>query len=365
VVQFQSSNFQVSENDNSAVITVTRSGDTSQTVRVDYATSDAAGLAQCNVVNSLASERCDYATALGTLRLNPGETQKSFVIFITNDAYVEGNETAQLTLSNPQGANLGNQTTAILTIADNDLVSTSVNPIDAAEFFIRRQYIDFLYREPDTTGGANWLATLQGCPNGGFGLANPNCDRVKISLGFYFSEEFGQRGYWLIRLYEGVLGRTPTYREFMRDLQAIGGQMTPQGAENSKQNYLAEFITRPEFVSTYGALLTPGQASAFVSRLEQTAGVTLAGRNTLISQMQSGQTTAAQTLRSFVDSQEVFNKFVQRGLVDIMYFGYLRRSPDPIGFNNWIQTLNQSGDFRQLIFGFLYSSEYRQRFGQP
>jgi hypothetical protein len=342
-----------------------RSGDTSQAVRVDYATSDLAGLNNCSTINSLASERCDYTTAVGTLRFAAGQTQRTFNIFITNDAYVEGLETAQLTLSNPQGAVLGTQSSATFTINDNDSVSSALNPIDVAETFLRHQYIDFLYREPDPTGRANWLALLQGCPNSGFGQSNPGCDRVKISAGFYFSEEFGDRGYWVIRFYEAVLGRRPTYREFIRDLQAIGGQMTPAQSENSKQQYLAEFITRPEFTGIYGGLMGSSQAAAFVARLEQTAGLTLASRNTLINQMQSGQRTAAETLRSFVESPEVFNEFLDSGLVEIMYFGYLRRAPDQDGFERWLQTLNQSNDFRTLIFGFLYSPEYRQRFGTP
>jgi hypothetical protein len=48
----------------------------------------------------------------------------------------------------------------------------------------------------------------------------------------------------------------------------------------------------------------------------------------------------------------------------MQYFGYLRRDPDAIGFQNWVTTLNNNpADFRHMIFGFLFSTEYRQRFG--
>jgi hypothetical protein len=48
----------------------------------------------------------------------------------------------------------------------------------------------------------------------------------------------------------------------------------------------------------------------------------------------------------------------------MQYFGYLRRDPDTIGFQNWLDTLNADpSNFRHMIFGFLFSTEYLQRFG--
>ncbi|HEV2706997.1 MAG TPA: SBBP repeat-containing protein, partial [Pyrinomonadaceae bacterium] len=216
---FSAANFNVAEGGASTIVTVTRSGDGSQPARVDYETSDTFGLLDCATVNGAASERCDYAAALGTLRFAAGEMQKSFVVFITDDVYVEGTETASLRLLNPQGATLGAQSTSSLTIVDNDTTPTTQNPIDAPPFLLRQFYVDFLHREPDTIGLQNWLTTLQGCPGGGFGLSNPQCDRVRVALGFYFSEEYSDRGYWVVRFYEGVLGLRPTYRQFTRDMQ--------------------------------------------------------------------------------------------------------------------------------------------------
>src|SRR5260370_40288556 len=58
--------------------------------------------------------------------------------------------------------------------------------IDDIDFFVQEQYIDFLGRFPDSIGFANWNATLNNCPNGGFGeFDNPQCDRVHVSAGFY------------------------------------------------------------------------------------------------------------------------------------------------------------------------------------
>jgi len=54
--------------------------------------------------------------------------------------------------------------------------------------------------------------------------------------------------------------------------------------------------------------------------------------------------------------------------VRMQYFGYLRRDPDPAGFQFWLAKLNHfGGDFRaaEMVRAFISSTEYRARFGQP
>jgi hypothetical protein len=46
----------------------------------------------------------------------------------------------------------------------------------------------------------------------------------------------------------------------------------------------------------------------------------------------------------------------------MQYFGYLRRDPDAL-YVNWVQTMNQTNDYRTMINGFVNSLEYRHRFG--
>src|SRR5689334_13672884 len=44
------------------------------------------------------------------------------------------------------------------------------------------------------------------------------------------------------------------------------------------------------------------------------------------------------------------------------YFGYLRRDLDTIGYSNWVATLTADpNNFRHMIFGFVFSDEYRHR----
>jgi hypothetical protein len=55
-----------------------------------------------------------------------------------------------------------------------------------------------------------------------------------------------------------------------------------------------------------------------------------------------------------------------RAFVTMEYFGYLRRDPDPAGFDGWLNKLNTfGGDWRaaQMVNSFIESIEYRQRFG--
>ena len=129
LVQFSSANFSVGEGEQLLTVTITRSGDSSGTASVNYATSDSAGSQACNIVNGFASSRCDYISALGTLKFAAGETSRAITILIVNDSYQEGPETFNVSLSNPTGASLGSPFTATVTINDND-ASNVANPID-------------------------------------------------------------------------------------------------------------------------------------------------------------------------------------------------------------------------------------------
>jgi hypothetical protein len=235
------------------------------------------------------------------------------------------------------------------------------NPIDCVEFFVRQQYLDFFGREPDSTGFQTWVNTLLNCPNGGFGeFDSPLCDRVHVSAGFYQSHEFQERGYWLLRFSEASLDRRPTYAEFVPDLQQIGGSKTPAEEDTAKIVYTNAFIQRQEFQNRYAAVSN----SQYVNMLEQNAGVTLSNKQALIDALNAGTNTRAGVLRSVVESQVVFDKFIIPGFVTMEYFGYLHRDPDTIGYQNWVDTLTANpNDYRHMIFGFIYSTEYRARFG--
>jgi hypothetical protein len=238
--------------------------------------------------------------------------------------------------------------------------TNQVITIDDIDFFVQQQYIDFLGRMPDSTGFANWNTTLNNCPNGGFGeFDNPGCDRVHVSAGFYQSVEFQGRGYWAYRWYDAVLGRRALYTEFIPDMQKVGGALSPAQEAVAKDQYMNDFVQKPEFKAIYDALSNQG----YVDKLEQTAGVTISNKATLVAALNGGTQTRAQVARNVIENSAVFDKFFNRGFVTMQYFGYLRRDPDTIGFQNWVNTLNADpSNFRHMIFGFIYSTEYRNRF---
>ena len=360
-LQFSQATYSVNESANFILIDVLRFGDLSGPATADFKTSDSAGLANCNAQNGTASERCDYATTVGTLRYAAGESTKSFVIPIINDALVEGNENFSLQLSNASGATLTTPQAATVTIVDDDTTPAAQNPIDSIPFFVTQQYIDFLGRLPDAGGFNNWVTTLNGCPNGGFGeFDNPGCDRVHVSAGFFLSQEFQGRGYFAYRFYEVALDRRPTYAEFVPDMALVGGSQSPESEVLSKTAYTDAWPQRTEFKTRYDALSN----SAYVNALEVNAEVTVSNKQALIDALNNSQMTRGQVLRNIVESQAVADRFFNRAFVSMQYFGYLRRDPDTVGFQNWVNTLNADpSNFRHMIFGFLFSTEYRQRFG--
>src|SRR5262249_1106812 len=148
-LQFSQANYSVQEDAGSVTVTVTRTGNTSGAATVAYKTTDTDNFTVgCATKQGQAFGRCDFATTVGTLSFAPGETSKSFVVSIINDSYAEGSETFSVGLSNPSGASLGNQTTATVTINDND-ATDGANPVTNTSFFVRQHYLDFLSREPE------------------------------------------------------------------------------------------------------------------------------------------------------------------------------------------------------------------------
>jgi hypothetical protein len=140
----------------------------------------------------------------------------------------------------------------------------------------------------------------------------------------------------------------------------VGGPQSPQSEEISKADYADAFVQRQEFKNRYDALSN----SAYVDALETNAEVTLTNKAALVAALNGNQKTRAQVLREIVELQSVTDKFFIRAFLAMQYFGYLRRDPDTTGYDNWVTTLTADpSNVRHMIFGFIYSDEYRHRFG--
>jgi len=388
-IQFSQPTFSIVESQASMNVMVSRTGDTTGTATVDYATSDTAGTQTCPTTNGQASSRCDYITTLGTLTFAAGETSRTILVPIVDDVHNEGSENFTMTLSNVSGATLGTPATATLTITESE--AGGANPSDTANFFVRQHYLDFLNREPDAGGLAFWSGEITSCG------ADAQCidvKRVNVSAAFFLSIEFQETGYLVYRIYKSAFGNlTPPpgapvpvrFTDFLRGTQRIGqgvqvGIGDWQGQlEANKQAFVLAFVQRSDFQTAYPNSMTAAQ---FVDQMNANAGGALSAteRNNLIAMLTvpADVSQRAAVLRAVAEDQTLRNAETNRAFVLMQYFGYLRRNPDDVGFdgnpdpnfngfNFWLNKLNQfNGNFvdAEMVKAFIASIEYRQRFGQ-
>jgi len=400
LIKFSQTNYEVNEKEKFVTITVNRSGDTTKAVNVDYTSPDDSvtmNVLPCSTTNGVASSRCDFTTAVGTLTFAPGETSKTFNVLISEDVFIEGNETLTLTLFNLTGGAGFVQPSdagAILTIIDDELVD-ALSP-DDTESFVRRHYHDFLHREADPAGLAFWVDNIDKCLDPArrpAGLSEVQCieiSRINTSAAFFLSIEFQNTGYFVERVYKTSFGdiSPPTvpvplrFTDFLHDSQEVGaGLVVLEGnwqtqLENNKQAFLLSFVQRPAFLNRYPGLTS---AAAFVDLLNANAGNVLSDseRSALIAELSphpSDPALRASVLRKIAENATLQQREFNRAFVLMQYFGYLRRNPDAApepnlnfdGYNFWLNKLNQfNGNYvdAEMIKAFLSSTEYRQRFG--
>jgi len=380
-VQFSANTYAVNEGDGCVLITVTRSGDISSAVSVSYATTDGS-----------AQQRSDYTAAIGTATFASGETSRSFWVLISQDSFVEGAETAILTLSNPVSPSgnpavntvLGSAATSVLSIMD-DANEPATNPIDDPGNFVGQHYHDFLNREADAAGRAFWTNEITSC---GGDQACIELKRINVSAAYFRSIEFQETGYLVYRVYKAAYGNLPgapvplSYGDFLPDTQQMSEGVVVNAPdwqlklENNKQAFFAAFVARQRFTIAYPAALTP---DAFVDALYAKAGVTpsVDERSTVVNEFAGAADTSdraarARALRRVAQNSALAQQEVNKAFVLMQYFGYLRRSPNDApdlnysGFNFWLGKLNEfDGNFvkAEMVKAFLVSGEYRQRFG--
>jgi uncharacterized repeat protein (TIGR01451 family) len=377
-VQFSSTASSVGEGAGQAVLTVTRTGETSLPATVNYSTTD-----------GTASEKSDYTAALGTIHFAAGETTKTLTIFITDDALVESTQTFAVYLDGTTGTRLGQSYFSNVSITDNDQTPTSANPADDTAFFVRQHYRDFLNRDPDAAGLAFWTNEIESCGS------NAQCREVKrinVSAAFFLSIEFQETGYLAYRFYKTAYGDTTSpnvagtvpvvrLREFLADAGKIGagvqvgvGDWQRQLDEN-KAAYASEFVARTRFRADFPAGMT---ADEFVSKLDARAGGVLSADEraqlvALLGQTPADEQKRAQVLRLLAEDADLRQLETKRAFVLMQYYGYMRRNPDDpqdtnfAGWKFWLDKLNEfNGNFvkAEMVKAFITSDEYRKRFGQ-
>jgi hypothetical protein len=374
-LQFSVSNYNVNEADGSVQVTVMRTGNPGGAVSVNFATA-----------NGAATDQSDYTASLGTLRFATGEMQKSFNVIVTDDAFVEPQETFNLSLSNPSGgAGVGAPSSATVTINSEDSTppTPATNPLDGARFLVGQHYADFLGRVPDAGGLEFWTKEITDC---GTDAQCAEDKRINVSAAFFLSIEFQETGYLVYRLRKSAFGNLPgrpvpvRLREFLADTRQIGqgvqvglGDWAAQ-LEANKNAFALEFVQRPDFGDLYPQTMSPAQ---FVDALNANAGGALqqAERDQLVGDLTVAGNTAqgrAVTLRRVAEDEDLRRVELNKAFVLTQYFGYMRRNPDDApdtdfrGWQFWLKKLedNQGNFIRaEMVKAFISSLEYRGRFG--
>jgi hypothetical protein len=251
-----------------------------------------------------------------------------------------------------------------------------LNPIDNTDFFVRQQYRDFLFRDPEPS--QPWTGVLNGCPNQ-FNLdpasASANCDRIHVSAAFFGSPEFQLKGFFVYRFYRVAFARQPSYEEIVPDMNFVTGATT-QEVNQKRDTFSNNFAARAEFTQTYNGVSNDTYVNTLMNRYNLPSVTTpdpanpngaqkvVLTRADLINRLNAGALTRAQVLRAIADSDEVGQAESNSAFVSMQYFGYLKRTAETQGFNDWLRTINANpADFRSMVNGFMNSTEYRSRFG--
>jgi hypothetical protein len=371
-LQFSSATYNVQEDLTALTITVTRTGDTSGSAVVEYAT-----------VDGTAKQQSDYEITTGTLSFAPGDTTKTFQLLINEDMYVEGAETLSVVLSNATGAALASPATATVTITD-DAFESLTNPIDDAQSFVYTHYHDFLSREPDPGGLAFWTGQITQCGND---QACLRTKRIDVSNAYFYEQEYQQTGTYVFRLYRVTFGnnqpmpngdnsnateahKLPNYLVFATDrARVIGGANLAQG----QQDLASAFVNRAAFISKYPANLSLDQfVDAVLATVNNDLGVNLnAQRNALIALGSRGAVLyrlADENAANPISNQLLIDAEYNRAFVATQYFGYLRRDSDIGGFLFWLGQVNSAplrsvSKQHAMVCSFITSLEYQDRFG--
>jgi subtilisin family serine protease len=157
-VQFSAPTYTVDESNRRTTITVNRSGVAVGTLTVNYAISV-----------GTATSGSDFTARTGRLRFTASQTTKTFTVSIKNDTISEADETVNLALSDPVGGLLGSQSTAILTVTDND--APGVIQFGAASYTVgeagRRATITVTRTGGSASGAGVTYATSDGTATAG------------------------------------------------------------------------------------------------------------------------------------------------------------------------------------------------------
>jgi hypothetical protein len=157
----------------------------------------------------------------------------------------------------------------------------------------------------------------------------------------------------------------PSYTHFMIERGKLSGGLT---FDESAAAYARDFVEGGAFRQFYPDSLS---AADFVNKLFLTAGLLDstfdAQRQSAIVDLSQGRKTRAQVLMDVIEIPEFRTREYNPAFVLMQYYGYLRRDPDPGGYQFWLNVLNtklpnDATGYRSMVCAFITSGEYQDRF---
>jgi uncharacterized delta-60 repeat protein len=222
-------------------------------------------------------------------------------------------------------------------IRDNDVFASE-------RLFAMQQYRDFLAREGDAGGITHWSGQISA------GAVS----RARVIESFLGSLEFEGAIAPVARLYFAYFLRIPDYEGLDFWINRFRGGNALDGISSA-------FASSPEFASRYGSL----DNGAFVTRVYQNVlgrAPDAGGLAFWKDRLDRNEMTRGQVMLGFSESTEYRATSSSSVYVTMLYFGMLRRSPDPAGFDFWVRHRDAGNSGLALIDGFLDAPEYRARF---
>jgi hypothetical protein len=223
-------------------------------------------------------------------------------------------------------------------------------------------YKNFLGREPDERGLADWVNALE----------SGRATGAKVVSGFVLSQEFQNHPLdnedYVTALYRIIFNREP-------DAQGLANWIAVLENGCTKKRVLAGFVNSDEFKALCKKLgVEPGhydsdelpdlypKVAGFVARLYKICLGRMydqAGLNAWVTVLVTKEASGSKVARNFFHSKEFYNRDLGNGaFVRVAYQTLLDRDPEAAGFENWTNALEHGLSRDDVIEGFLDSKEF-------
>ncbi|MCQ2531805.1 MAG: DUF4214 domain-containing protein [Saccharofermentans sp.] len=233
--------------------------------------------------------------------------------------------------------------------------------------FVSELYVRFLGREPDRTGLETWTSFISN------GYSGPQVAAYLFNSAEYMSKNISNEDF-VTQLYQKCLGREPDASGFQTWVDMLNNHA-------SRDYVLSGFLNSYEFSLTcaqygvssdpytptgpqYMLYPNPEKIGLFVtflynSTLERDPDPQ--GYNNWINEISNGM-SGEKVAIGFIFSAEMTNKNLSNeDFVRILYQAFLGRSPDPAGFQTWVDQLNGGASRESVFYGFVYSTEFTNK----